>query len=139
MKNLGIYNLLDFWTKIIRNNLRNFIEDPTLLSLIDEIDKIIEVIESKRKLIQKENPENDTKTKINSEILNLFQNFPIIKEISKKKTRYSENDVNIERNINLSYRRSLKNYRMNTHTHASNKNEEDENYKTLSTTRFSFK
>ena len=137
MKNLGIYSLLDFWTKIIRNNLRNFIEDPTLLSLIDEIDKIIEEIESKSKSKQKENPEGDEKN-INNAILNIFQNFPIIKEIAKK-TRYSANDVNIERNINLSYRRSLKNYRLNSNTHTTNKNDEEENYKTLSTTRYSFK
>ena len=79
------------------------------------------------------------KQKLTVKFLIFFKIFQLSKKLVKKKTRYSENDVNIERNIHLSYRRSLKKYRINTHTHASNKNEEDENCKTLSTTRLSFK
>ena len=63
LQNLGINNLINFWSNIIRQNLTNFFVDQNLLVLIDEIDQKITKIESKKESIDKEKQKEIEKLK----------------------------------------------------------------------------
>ena len=47
-KNKGLDNLLSFWEKKVKKNMKNFSQNQDIHTLIEDIDKIVENLESKR-------------------------------------------------------------------------------------------
>ena len=126
MSNLGINNLLHFWSEKIRDNLTNFFVEQNLLILIDEIDQKITKIESKKQSIDNEKKKEREKIrqqKIESRYGRItvpLHYKPIIKDKEKGKNKNNikeSKNSNINKNNNNDYniynRRSVETTRYN--------------------------
>jgi len=126
LHNLGINNLLHFWSEKIRDNLTNFFVEQNLLILIDEIDQKITKIESKKQSIDNEKKKEREKIrqqKIESRYGRItvpLHYKPIIKDKEKGKNKNNikeSKNSNINKNNNNDYniynRRSVETTRYN--------------------------
>ena len=114
LSNMGIHNLLTFWSEKIRENLTNFFVDQKLLVLIDEIDQKITKIESKKESIQKENKKEREKLRENKIISGKerasipYRYKPIIKDKDKKPINIFDTKYDSNKTGNIFSRRNEK-------------------------------
>ena len=145
LQNLGINNLLIFWSEKIRNNTTNFFADQNLLILIDEIDQKITKIESKKQLKEKEKQkelERKREQKIASakgriSVPGVYK--PFIKDKEKEKNQINIRDTKntyINKNINIDNirrnERNERNERRSAESRRYNRNTEKETKPTKS-------
>ena len=105
LQNLGINNLLNFWSTKIRDNLPNFFVNQNLLVLIDEIDQKITKIESKKEFLDKEKQkeiekikqQKNSSTKERSSIPYQYRPINRDKNDNKKSIKDSKSNINNNR------------------------------------------
>ena len=139
LQNLGINNLIIFWSEKIRNNTTNFFVDQNLLILIDEIDQKITKIESKKQLRDKEK-QKELEKKREQKIASAKGRIsvpapykPFIKDKEKEKNQNNIRDTKntyISKNINIDNIR--RNERRSVETRRYNRNTENEAKQTKS-------
>ena len=140
LQNLGINNLLNFWSSKIRDNLTYFFfADQNLLVLIDEIDQKITKFESKKESIYKEKPKlieniKEQKNSIAKERASIpyqYRHIDRDKDNSnntKKSIKDFEDDINKDR----------ENENIKDTKHDINKNRDNKNYTNRTNERKSF-
>jgi hypothetical protein len=88
LKNKGLDNLLTFWEKKVKKNLKSFSQNQDIHTLIEDIDKIIENVESKK--IKK--PKKKLELNFNSEEKNKYMQYQSEGNYSNLKVTIEPND-----------------------------------------------